>query len=156
MWENVATDTPQSEAAMARRTAISLVPALVLAALVGPFAGTASASTCVTVAEPPHLMPYEYGIRASGTFGCLEGSTGMTVDVCIEELDSFTGEWFLRGCETTTKTEPANRITGEVHVDMMVYSTFLRTTVTATDDNGDTGETKSPPMFWFNCACYVG
>jgi hypothetical protein len=134
---------------------MSLVPALALAALAGPLGGTSYASTCGAVAEPPHLMPNEYGIRASGTFGCLEGSTGMTVTVCVEEQDGL-GGWFSRGCNTTTKAEPANVVTGLVSVDMMVYSTFLRTTVSATNDNGDTAGAKSAPMFWFNCACYVG
>jgi hypothetical protein len=140
---------------MARRTALLTVPLLALTALVGPLGGASYASTCGAVAEPPHLVPGEIDIHASGTFGCLDAVTGMTVTACIEEKTG-TGEWWQLGCETTTVAEAAQTVTGKVQVPMMVYSTWLRTTVTATNDAGDTAAAKTPQVFWFNCACYVG
>ena len=133
---------------------------LLLSALAVPMSGTASAATCVAVAEPPHLVPGEGGIHASGTFHCADGAfTGMTVTVCIEErfiLGSDDPTWYSHGCETTVAEGAAQTVVGRVTVDMMVYSTYLRTTVTAINDNGDAGQTESPPVFWFNCACYIG
>lgn len=139
-----------------RRLAYSLVPALALAALAVPFAGTSYASTCAAVAQPPHLMVNESEIHASGTFACGDAATGMTVTVCIEEEYTVTGEWFSLGCDTTTATTKTHAVYGVAGVPQMVYSTYLRTTVLGTNDAGDTAGAKSAPMFWFNCACYVG
>jgi hypothetical protein len=138
---------------MARRTALLAVPLLALTALVGPLGGASYASTCGALAEPPHLIPGEIDIHASGTVGCADAVTGMSVTACIEERGG-TGEWWQLGCETATAA--AQALTVKVQVPMMVYSTWLRTTVTATDEAGDTAAAKTPPVFWFNCACYVG
>jgi hypothetical protein len=140
------------------RTLVTLLaaPALAFTALVGPLGTASYAGTCAAVAEPPHLVPGEIDIHASATFGCGEAATGMTVTVCIEERDGVTGEWWQQGCATTTQAEAAQTITGKVQIPMMVYSTWLRTTATAANDAGDTGAAKTPPVFWFNCACYIG
>jgi hypothetical protein len=140
----------------------SLASAAVLAlsvAFVLPLGGTASAGTCAAAGDVPHLVPNENGIHATGWFACADAAPGMTVTVCIEERYTYlTGEtaWFERGCATTTEAEPSTRIKGTVEIPMMVYSTWLRTRVTALNGTGDTATYTSPRMFWFNCACYVG
>jgi hypothetical protein len=136
--------------------ALLVTPALAAAALVGPLGGASYAGTCATVAEPPHLVYGEYGIHASATYGCADPVSGIAVTACIEEENTVTGEWRTLGCETTTQAESARTGTGSVTVDVMVYSTWLRTTATVVDDAGGTGAAKTPPVFWFNCACYVG
>jgi hypothetical protein len=136
--------------------ALLVTPALAAAALVGPLGTASYAGTCATVAEPPHLVYGEYGIHASATYGCAEPVSGIAVTVCVEERNGVTGEWWSRGCATTAQEEAARTATGTVTVDVMVYSTWLRTTATVVDGAGGTGAAKTPPVFWFNCACYVG
>jgi hypothetical protein len=130
------------------------------AALALPLGGTAYAGTCAAAGDVPHLAPGRYGILAHGMFTCADPAEGMSVTVCIEEASLNAGgeqTWFSRGCETTANVDGATTsVSGEVEVQMMVYSTTLRTTVTALNAAGDTGTFTSPPMFWFNCACYVG
>jgi hypothetical protein len=139
----------------------SLASATVLAvALALPLGGTASAGTCVTAGDVPHLVPNENGIHATGVFDCADAAEGMSITVCIEERFANIGgaeDWWSHGCETTSATDGAvSSITGTMTIQMMVYSTYLRTTVTAVNNAGDQGTFTSPPMFWFNCACYVG
>ena len=143
------------------RASLLALPALVLGALAGPLAAPSSAalSTCAAVAEPPHLIPNKDGIHATGTFACAEASTGMTVTVCIEELNLqiLSTNWRQLGCATATVTGAAsNTVSGEVVVPMMIYSTFLRATVLGVNDNGDSAAGKSAPAPWVNCACAVG
>jgi hypothetical protein len=133
-----------------------VAPALAFVGLVGPLGTASYAGTCATVAEPPHLVVGENGIHASGTFGCADPVSGIAVTVCIEEQSSVNGVWWARGCKTTKEAEESQVVTGTVEIPMMVYSTFLRTTVKVVDDAGDAGAAKSPPVFWFNCACYIG
>jgi hypothetical protein len=148
------------EVPVRRRSLASATVLALSAALVLPLGGVASASACVTAGDVPHLVANENGIHAAGVFGCADPAEGMSITVCIEErFLSIAGaeEWWSRGCETTTEPDGAvSTITGSVTVPMMVYSTYLRTTVTAVNNAGDAGTFTSPPMFWFNCACYVG
>jgi hypothetical protein len=147
------------EALVRRRSLASATVLALSAALALPLGGTAYAGTCTAAGDVPHLVPNENGIHATGVFGCAEAATGMSVTVCIEErFTNVTGEdtWFSDGCATTVANAAATSVTGTVEIPMMVYSTLLRTTVTAVNDNGDTAAFTSPPMFWFNCACYVG
>lgn len=136
------------------RAAVSLLPA----ALLLPFGGVASAGTCVAVGDAPHMVPRKNGIHASGTFACADETQGMTVVVCIEELMTGLAEdtWWQRGCANASAGEQARQVTAEVEVDMMVYSTWLRTTVTGVNAAGDTATFTGPPVLWFNCACYIG
>lgn len=141
-----------------RRRLVLLVTVLPVA-LTGPLAGTAHAATCAAVAVPPHFVPWRGTIEASGTFRCDQPAPGMTLTVCVEELlGDLTSqqEWFVRGCETAVAEGETEALSSRVAVDVMVYSTYLRTTVSAANANGDVAETKSPPVFWFNCACYIG
>lgn len=140
----------------------SLAPLLALTAVTTvPLAGTASAhERCSAFAVPPHLVPGEYGLRASGSMHCSAAATNMTITVCVEEWNDALlgtgGEWWQRGCATTTQAEATQDLNGEVVVSMPVYATYLRATVTGSNDNGDTAAAKSAAVYWFNCACYVG
>lgn len=139
----------------------SLAPLLALTtALTVPLTGTAYAAGCSGFAVPPHLNVERTGIEGSGSMHCESAATNMTVTVCVEELAggllAVNAEWWSLGCTTTSTVEATTDVQGTVVVQMPVYSTYLRTTVTGTNDNGDTVATKSVPVWWFNCACYVG
>lgn len=124
----------------------------------GATASTAAAiSTCVAVGEPPHLRPGA-GTRlyATGTFTCATAATGMRVTVCVEEQYSLTAPWWSRGCTTVSDTEPRTTVEATHTMGVPVYATFLRTTVYGTNDKGQTASFRTPPVFWFNCACYIG
>lgn len=135
---------------------LTVVPiTFLLSALAVPFAGTASAAACLAVAVPPHFVPWRSRIEGAGSFRCDQPAAGMTITVCVEE-DLGSQGWWQRGCETVTAEGEAETVSAKVAVDVMVYSTFLRTTVVASNANGDTAQVESPPVFWFNCACYIG
>jgi hypothetical protein len=142
---------------MTRRFSLLAAPLLALSAVAGPFASAsyAAVSSCAAVGDVPHLIPNRSGIHSSGTFRCLDAAPGMTITVCIEEQIG-TGTWWQRGCASKTAGEATDTVDQTVTVSVMVYSTLLRTTVSGHNDTGATASYKSPPIFWFNCACYIG
>lgn len=146
-----------------RRSLASFLVLVSTGALVVGLGGTASASSvtvstdCVAVTEPPHLKPLT-GTRlySTGTFHCLAEATGMKVTVCIEEQYSPTAAWWSRGCTTNTDVESTSTISVTHSMSVPVYATFLRATVTGVNDRGETASFTTPPVWWFNCACYIG
>ena len=144
---------------MRRRTAIPFV-SLLAAALSAPLTGAAYAEslTCAAYGIPPHLEPGRYDLWASGTFSCVGDAEGMRVIVCAQEQDGGLGSqtWRTLGCETAYGEGATDSISAEVGVPVMVYATFLRVTVTGTNADGHTATFTSPPIYWFNGACYIG
>jgi hypothetical protein len=114
-------------------------------------------SPCAAYGEPPHLKPLS-GTRlyATGTFTCASAAPGMTVTVCIDESSTGTGPWWSRGCTTATEYERVSSISATEAASVPVYATFLRTRVHGSNANGGSASFTTPPIFWFNCACYIG
>lgn len=148
-----------------RRTLASLFVLVSTAGLVVGLGGAASASAapvsangCVAYAEPPHLDVLKSSrIVATGTLSCLAAATGMTIEVCIEEQYSATSPWWSRGCTTVSDpNELRENISATHSMSVPVYATFLRTTVRGWNAAGKSASFTSPPVWWFNCACYIG
>lgn len=120
-------------------------------------ASEAALSPCVAYGEPPHLKPLS-GTRlyATGTFTCTSAAPGMTVTVCIEESYNGTGSWWSRGCTTVSDPESRTRVSATEEASVPVYATFLRTRVVGSNAYGQRASFTTPPVFWFNCACYIG
>lgn len=149
---------------MRRSLASSVFVLASAAALVVGLGGTAVAGPvsdgCLAVVEPPHLdVGKTNQIVATGSFSCYEAATGMTVEVCIEERYTATpeSEWWLHGCTTVTEPDELRDTIEATHsISMPVYATFLRATVRGVNDAERTASSRSAPVWWFNCACYIG
>ena len=133
---------------------------LALASLLvaAPFAGTSSAvKTCAATATGPILAMSESRLRGTGTFACADAVSGMTVTVCIDELsgDLTSDNWLSYGCTTTTASEATRTVKGAHSINIPISSAWFRTTVTATNDRGDTATAATPPTLWVNCACVI-
>lgn len=146
-----------------RRATKSLLVLLSAAALVTGMAGAASASSaisangCVAYAEPPHLLVGSTsGLYSTGTFTCAADAPGMTITVCIEEQYSPTAPWWSRGCTTHTDLEARSTISATHRMSIPVYFTYLRATVYGSNAYGQSASFTTPPVPWFNCACYIG
>jgi hypothetical protein len=133
------------------------------ALLVIGLGGTASASalpvngSCYAYTEPPHLVVGSSGLYATGTYSCNTPSTGMKVTVCIEEQYALDAPWWSRGCTTVSDLyELRSSVQATHRASVPVYATYLRATVTGTNSRGETVTFATPPVFWFNCACYIG
>jgi hypothetical protein len=137
-----------------RRAALALSAAAV--ALLGPLAAPsgAAATSCEAVADVPHLVPNGSGIYANGVFACANPSALLTVEVCIEEQYVTLGGWHQLGC-ATTQAANASAVVGAVRIDVLVYSTLLRTTVHGTTAEGASASATGAPVLWFNCACML-
>jgi len=142
----------------------SLATLLVLASAAMLTVGTAGAASaepvpapCVAVVEPPHLKLGGTQLYATGSFTCTEAAYGMTVTVCIEEQYALDAEWWTRDCATEEELgEARTYIEATASTFVPVYATYVRATVTGTNARGDVSTFATPPVFWFNCACYVG
>ncbi|HWL35694.1 MAG TPA: hypothetical protein VNQ77_05825 [Frankiaceae bacterium] len=125
--------------------------------LVVPLAGSAAATGCAATSGP---ALYRYGtgsIAGRGTFGCDEAATGMTVTVCVEQSHDVQAEtWTPLGCVTTTELEAVDEVSAVAEIGVPVYATWLRTSTTGVNDTGATATSVSLPVWWFNCACYIG
>ena len=146
---------------MRRRALTSLFVLLTTAVLTAGLGGSASAATaapsCAAFTEPPHLRVGGTRMYSTGQFDCLDEVLGMTVTVCIEEQYSATAAWYSRGCTTVKDLyEWRDSIEATHSISIPVYATFLRATVTGTNARGDRATFTSPPLWWFNCACYLG
>ena len=133
--------------------------ALITVSLAGTASASAiSASPCRAYSDVPHLQ-VGGGTRltSQGTFSCNDVAPGMTVKVCIEESsDATASTWWSRGCTTLSQVEDTNQIVANVFVSVPVYATFLRTHVEGVNSLNQKATWNSPPVWWFNCACYVG
>jgi hypothetical protein len=125
--------------------------------VVVPLAGSAAATGC-TATSGPALYRYGTGrIAGRGSYGCDEAATGMTVTVCVEQSHDVQAEtWVPLGCATVTELDAVSRVSAVAEIGVPVYATWLRTSTTGTNDAGVTASSVSPPVWWFNCACYVG
>ena len=144
-----------------RRTLASFFVLVSTAGLLAGLGGTASAADvalprCAAVAEPPHLRVGGTRMYSTGTFSCLNAAPGMSVTVCIEERYSVDGPWWSSGCTTVKDTESRSSIEATHSIGVPVSATFLRATVTGVNANGDRASFTTPPVWWFNCACYIG
>ncbi len=134
---------------------VAATTSLAAALLAVPLAGTAAAAVCGAVAVPPHLE--DNALRGSGSYRCTEAAGGMTITVCIEEWagDLTVDVWEVRACETVTSAEPTDALDATAAMQIVIYSTYLRTTVTGTNERGEEASFTSPPLLWFNCACAI-
>lgn len=119
-------------------------------------AAAVSAYPCQAVSEPPHLVVGNSRLHAEGTFHCVTAATGMTITVCIQEQSSPTAAWWTRACTTNKELESASTVSVDATSSVPVYATYLRATVHGVNDRGETADFATPPVFWFNCACYIG
>ncbi|HEX8004194.1 MAG TPA: hypothetical protein VF519_16015 [Mycobacteriales bacterium] len=147
-----------------RRTLASLLVAVSAAGLLVGLAGTASASAlpvsgdCVAYGDVPHLnVGGTSRIVTTGTFSCAAAHPGMAITVCIEEMYGVAGPWYSRGCTSDSDlNELRTSLTATHSMSVPVYATYLRTVVRGTNADGSSVNYTSPPVFWFNCACYIG
>lgn len=125
--------------------------------LIVPLAGSAAAGGC-TATSGPALYRYGTGrIAGRGTFGCDEAATGMTVTVCVEQSHDVQAEtWLPLGCATVTEAEAVTGVSAVAEISVPVYAVWLRTSTTGVNDAGLTATSASLPVWWFNCACYIG
>ncbi|HEV2891239.1 MAG TPA: hypothetical protein VGX28_12765 [Frankiaceae bacterium] len=149
-----------------RRTLASFFVLVSTAGLLVGLGGTASAAEapvssngCVAYSDVPHLDVVKQSSRivSTGTLSCLAESTGMTIEVCVEEQYAVDAPWWKRGCvKVTDLNEYRDTIEATVSVSVPVYATWLRTTVRGWNAAGKSATFATPPTFWFNCACYIG
>jgi hypothetical protein len=146
-----------------RRSLTSLLVLASAAMLTVGMAGTASAaeavaaSPCVAVAEPPHLKVGGARRYSTGSVNSTSAAYGLSVTVCIEEQYAVDAPWWSRGCTTVKDLyEARSSIEATASTSVPVYATYLRATVTGVNSRGDRSTFTTPPVFWFNCACYIG
>ena len=149
-----------------RRSLTSSFVLLAAAVITVGLSGTASAAAapvsskggCVAAADVPHLdVGGTNRIITTGRFECATAATGTKITVCIEEQYSTTGPWYSRGCTTASDLyEYRTAISATHSMSVPVYATWLRTSVTASNAAGGAATYTSAPVFWFNCACYIG
>ncbi len=132
-----------------------LVAAVVaFAATLAPNASAQDAPGCVATATPPHPEPTRPGLHASGTFACVVPSYDLFVEVCVEALhpgvDPF---WSTLGCSSTVLNDGGAAVTADVSVAAPDRTAVLRTTVTGSNDRGDSASATSAPVVWPRCGC---
>ncbi len=145
----------------------SLAPLFVLlssALLTVSLAGTASAAPplptgpCRAYSDVPHLdVGKSSHLVTTGTFTCDFASPLMTITVCIEEQYNLQAEWWQRECASLTQPEETTQVQETLLGSVPVYATYLRTHVYGYlgESIEPVAEWVTPPVFWFNCACYI-
>lgn len=148
-----------------RRSLAASIVLLSSALLAVSLTGTASAAPplptgpCRAYSDVPHLdVGHSTHLVTTGTFSCDFSSPLMGITVCIEEQSNPDAEWWQRECATLSQTEETNQIQETVLGSVPVYATYLRTHVYGYigESIEPVAEWVTPPVFWFNCACYVG
>jgi hypothetical protein len=149
---------------MRRSLAALAVPVLAALCTVS-LAGAASAAPplptgpCRAYSDVPHLdVGQSSHLVTTGTFSCDFASPLMSITVCIEEESSVGAEWWQRDCASLSQTVETTQVQETLLGSVPVYATYLRTHVYGYigESIEPVAEWTTPPVFWFNCACYVG
>ena len=141
--------------------AVPVLAALCTVSLAGPASAAPPLPTgpCRAYSDVPHLdLGRSSHLVTTGTFSCDFPSPLMTITVCIEEEYTVGAEWWQRECATLSQDVETTQIQETVLGSVPVYATYLRTHVYGYigESIEPVAEWVTPPVFWFNCACYIG